>query len=111
MLNIPGCDLKNIFVLREYAHAQNVHSKLKTAEHVVVLGLSFISMESAAYCNDKCASVTIVGRDIVPLRSIFGIEIGERIQKEFEAKGNYVKIVTCVIYVSPPDDNNRFLQV
>jgi len=96
MPNLPGSDLKNIFVLRDYAHAQSVYSKLCSAQHVVILGLSFISMESAAYCNDKCACVTIVGRDYVPLRSIFGVEIGERIQKEFEAKGDYVKIIARV---------------
>jgi len=93
MPNIPGSDLKNIFVLRDYTHAQALNKKLCAAKHVVVLGLSFISMESAAYCSEKCDSVTVIGRDFVPLRGIFGVEVGERIQKEFEAKGNYAKII------------------
>ncbi|XP_020288513.1 apoptosis-inducing factor 3 isoform X2 [Pseudomyrmex gracilis] len=87
MPTVPGCDLSNIFVLRNYTDSRGVYSLLSPEKHVVVLGLSFIGMEAAAYCVDKCASVTVVGRDTVPLRSIFGVDIGDRIRKEHETKG------------------------
>ncbi|KAG5331925.1 AIFM3 factor, partial [Acromyrmex charruanus] len=86
-LNMPGANLSNIFVLRDYTDAQGVNALLSPKKHVVILGLGFIGMESAAYCIDKCASVTIIGWDTIPLRAIFGAVIGNRIKKEHEAKG------------------------
>ncbi|XP_011880093.1 PREDICTED: apoptosis-inducing factor 3 isoform X2 [Vollenhovia emeryi] len=87
MLSVPGANLSNIFVLRDYTDSQGVYALLSPEKHVVVLGLGFIGMEAAAYCIDKCASVTVIGRDTVPLKAIFGAEIGNRIKKEHEAKG------------------------
>lgn len=84
---MPGNNLSNIFVLRDYIDSQGVYSQLSPEKHVVVLGLGFIGMEAAAYCINKCASVTVIGRDTVPLRAIFGADIGNRIKKEHEAKG------------------------
>lgn len=87
MPNVPGMNLSNIFVLRDYTDSQGVCALLSPKKHVVVLGLGFIGMEAAAYCIDKCASVTVIGRDTVPLRPIFGADIGNRIKKEHEKKG------------------------
>ncbi|XP_018343990.1 PREDICTED: apoptosis-inducing factor 3-like isoform X1 [Trachymyrmex septentrionalis] len=86
-LNIPGVNLSNIFVLRNYTDSQGVYAVLSPEKHVVILGLGFIGMEAAAYCVDKCASVTVIGRETVPLNAIFGKVIGNRIKKELEAKG------------------------
>lgn len=87
MPNVPGANLSNIFVLRDYTDSQGVHALLSPEKHVVVLGLGFIGMEAAAYCINKCASVTVIGRDTVPFKATFGADIGNRIQKELEAKG------------------------
>ncbi|XP_070159015.1 apoptosis-inducing factor 3 isoform X2 [Polyergus mexicanus] len=87
MPNIPGNNLSNIFVLRDYTDSHGVYSQLSPEKHVVVLGLGFIGMEAAAYCINKCASITVIGRDTVPLKAIFGADIGDRIRKEHEAKG------------------------
>ncbi|XP_076230928.1 apoptosis-inducing factor 3 isoform X2 [Calliopsis andreniformis] len=87
MPDIPGADLLNIFVLRNYTDSQAVLSKLSAEKHVVTLGLGFIGMEAAAYCVGKCASVTVVGKGSVPLQSVFGAEIGNRTRQEFEEKG------------------------
>lgn len=85
--DLPGVDLQNIFVLREYTDSQNVHKALHPDKHVVIYGLGFIGMEAASYCVNKCASVTIIGRHGMPLEKVFGTEIGSRIKEEFETKG------------------------
>lgn len=97
----PGSDLKNIFVMRDYTDSHGIHSLLSPDKHVVVLGLGFIGMEAAIYCVDKCASVTVIGRDTVPLKPVFGADIGNRIQKEQEAKGDYAMLlrVVCIMYI------------
>ncbi|KAG5684557.1 hypothetical protein PVAND_013782 [Polypedilum vanderplanki] len=82
-ITIPGSDLKNIFVLRNINDAHEINAQLNDQTHVVVLGVSFIGMEAAAYCVKKAAKVTVIGRDQFPLRA-FGNEIGETIMKFFE---------------------------
>lgn len=60
---------------------------LKKESNVVILGASFIGMETAAYLSDKCASVTVIGQDKFPFNGPFGDKIGERVMKLYEAKG------------------------
>ncbi|XP_076644310.1 apoptosis-inducing factor 3 isoform X2 [Halictus rubicundus] len=87
MPDVPGINLANVYVLRDYTDAQSILSKLSPQKHIVVLGLGFIGMEAAAYCVNKSASVTIIGRGVTPLEPIFGAEIGNRVRQEFEEKG------------------------
>lgn len=81
---VPGFDLKNVMTMRNYEDAAYVQSLLTPDKHVVCLGLSFIGLEAAAYCVNKVAKVTVVGRDSVLLRHSFGPEVGGRIQALFE---------------------------
>lgn len=85
--DVPGADLQNTFVMRDYTDSEKVYKQLDPCKHLVVLGLGFIGLEAAAYCFDKVASVTVIGKDTVPLRPVFGEDIGCRIKKEFEEKG------------------------
>lgn len=79
---MPGADFKNVFVLRSITDANQINAQLNESAHVVILGVSFIGMEAAAFCVKKAAKVTVIGRDKFPLRA-FGNEIGERIMKFF----------------------------
>ena len=88
-LDIAGSNLKNIFVIRNYNDGSAINEQLGVEKHVVILGTGFIGMEAAAYCADKCASVTMISKDVAPLASVFGSEIGNRIKKEFQDKGNF----------------------
>lgn len=83
-------NLSNIYVLRNYTDSHAISSKLSSDKHIVILGLGFIGMEAAAYCVNKCASVTIIGRSKVPLQTVFGTEIGNRIKRQFEEQGTKV---------------------
>ncbi|XP_063704764.1 apoptosis-inducing factor 3 isoform X2 [Culicoides brevitarsis] len=91
-IDIPGADLKNVCVARNVDDAAFIQSQLNKDKHVVVLGVSFIGLEAAAYCVDKVASVTVIGRDNVPLKPVFGATIGGRIQKFLESKGIVFKM-------------------
>lgn len=84
---IPGADLNNVTVIREFTDAAQVVGAIGPDKHVVCLGLSFISLEAAAYLAKKVAKVTIVGRDSVPLRHSFGPEVGGRIKQLLESEG------------------------
>ncbi|CAH0713865.1 unnamed protein product, partial [Brenthis ino] len=87
--DIPGIDLKNIFTVRNFDDSVNILSTLGSEKdkNVVVLGLSFIGLESASSCVSKAKSMTVVGKDTAPLGQIFGKEIGQSLQKLFEDNG------------------------
>lgn len=84
---LPGADLKNVVVVRTVADSNYVQSQLSPDKKVVVLGVSFIGLEAAAYCVDKVKELTVIGRDSVPLKPVFGELVGARIQRLCESKG------------------------
>lgn len=51
--DVPGADLKNVLVIREYDDAVLASSLFDKDKEVVVLGSSFIGMEAASYCVSK----------------------------------------------------------
>lgn len=86
-LKIPGHDLKNVVVLRDYEHSVYTNAQLNPEIEVVVLGASFVALEAANYCLNKVKKVTVVGRDTVPFRALLGAEIGAAVMKLFIEKG------------------------
>ena len=78
---VPGADLTNVVTLRNISDAHYVNERLTEETHVVVLGVSFVGLEAAAYCVRKVAKVTVIGRDSVPLRPTFGEAVGGRVMK------------------------------
>lgn len=97
--DIPGVDLQNIFTVRNFDDSVNILNTLGSNKDkdVVVLGLSFIGLETAASCNDKAKSMVVVGKDSTPLGQIFGNEIGRSLQKFFEEKGVKFQFETTVV--------------
>lgn len=89
---IPGADLNNVVTVRTAEDSAYIESKLSKDKNVVVLGVSFIGLEAAAYCVDKVAKVTVIGRDNVPLKPVFGQAVGARVQQHCESKGVVFKM-------------------
>ena len=96
-LIIKGSDLKNIFYLRSFDDADNIIEASKNAKEAVVLGSSFIGMESAFSLTKQNLNVTIVAPDNHPFEKTLGKEIGELIQSEYESKGIKFKLGKSVI--------------
>ncbi|XP_026740655.1 apoptosis-inducing factor 3-like isoform X2 [Trichoplusia ni] len=96
--DIPGVNLKNIFTVRDYEDSVNILNALGTEKdkHVVVLGLSYIGLESASSCNEKSKSMTVVGKDKTPLGILFGHEIGRSLQKFYEDRGVKFEFETVI---------------
>lgn len=103
--DIPGIGLKNIFTVRDFQDSVDILSTLgaDADKDVVVLGLSFIGLESAASCCKKAKSMTVVGKDKAPLGQIFGIEIGQSLQKLFEDNGVKFRFETTIVKCNGED--------
>jgi NADPH-dependent 2,4-dienoyl-CoA reductase/sulfur reductase-like enzyme/nitrite reductase/ring-hydroxylating ferredoxin subunit len=73
---IPGIDLNNIFTLRSYDDSDAIIKAAESASRAVILGASFIGMETADSLRHRGLSVTVVAPENVPFENIFGEEVG-----------------------------------
>jgi 3-phenylpropionate/trans-cinnamate dioxygenase ferredoxin reductase subunit len=71
-LNVDGAQLEGIHYLRAPGNARNLREDLGDAEHVVVVGGSFIATEVAASVTALGKRCTIVMQEERPLERVFG---------------------------------------
>ncbi|AFY96594.1 FAD-dependent oxidoreductase [Chamaesiphon minutus] len=86
-LNVPGADFANIFTLRSFADSDRILAAAQNAKQAVVIGSSFIGMETAAGLTQKGIKVTVVSPDSLPFERILGAEIGELFYKVHQENG------------------------
>jgi NADPH-dependent 2,4-dienoyl-CoA reductase/sulfur reductase-like enzyme/nitrite reductase/ring-hydroxylating ferredoxin subunit len=91
-LNVPGSDLRNVFVLRDFSDADALIEAAKPASRAVVVGASFIGMEVAASLRERKLSVTVVAPGEVPFEKTLGPEIGRLLRQVHEAHGVQFKL-------------------
>lgn len=83
-LNVPGADLKGIYVLRSPEDGATITAEFE-GKNVVIIGSSFIGLEVAAALVKKSASTTVLGREETPFTHIFGPQIGTLVKKLHES--------------------------
>lgn len=86
-LPVPGADLPGVFVLRSLADAHALVAAADGATRAVVVGASFIGMETASSLTDRGIAVTVVDRADTPLAAALGADVGGVFQTAAEAKG------------------------
>ncbi len=86
-LDIPGADLPGVHVLRSHADARALVDALGEARRAVVIGGSFIGMETASSLTERGIEVTVVDRGAVPLAAALGADVGGVFRDAAEAKG------------------------
>ena len=86
-LPVPGSQLNNIFTLHQADDALKILDSVQTARRAVVIGSSFIGMETAASLAQAGLKVTVVSPDRVPFENILGPELGSRIQRLHQDQG------------------------
>jgi NADPH-dependent 2,4-dienoyl-CoA reductase/sulfur reductase-like enzyme/nitrite reductase/ring-hydroxylating ferredoxin subunit len=88
ILNAPGSNLGNIFTLRSSVDADKIKSMAKKGSTAVIIGASFIGLETSTNLADRGVSVTIVAPESVPFDRLLGSEIGNMYKNLHEEKGN-----------------------
>src|SRR5262245_1340236 len=83
-LPVTGSDLENVFKLRSFADSDRIIEASGEAKRVVVIGASFIGMETAASLNMRELEVTVVAPDKTPFEKTLGSEIGALFQRIHE---------------------------
>jgi NADPH-dependent 2,4-dienoyl-CoA reductase/sulfur reductase-like enzyme/nitrite reductase/ring-hydroxylating ferredoxin subunit len=95
-LNVEGSNLGNIFTLRSFVDADKIKLAAKKGTKAVVIGASFIGLESSANLADRGVSITIVAPELVPFEKLLGNEIGNMYKNLHEEKGNQFRLGNTV---------------
>ena len=86
-LQAPGFDSDKVFTLRSIADARAIAAQAKRGARAVIIGASFIAMEAASALRAREVEVDVVSVEHVPFDRVFGIALGEYIQKIHERNG------------------------
>lgn len=86
-LDIDGMELDNVFTLRSLQDSSHIQQSAKQAQKVVVIGSSFIGMESAWSLSKLGCEVIVVSPEKVPFASKWGAEVGAMLKKLHEDNG------------------------
>src|SRR5712691_7551242 len=69
-LPIPGADSTQVFYLQSFADSRAIVERARTANHVVVVGASFIGLEVSAALRTRGVAVDVVAPEHVPLERV-----------------------------------------
>jgi len=87
ILRVEGAENEGIHYLRAFGNSDAIRADAEAAEHVVLIGGSYIGTEVAASLTAKGVKCTIVMLEDVALSRVFGAEAGRWFQEGLEAHG------------------------
>ncbi len=87
ILRVEGAENEGIHYLRAFGNSDAIRADAEAAEHVVLIGGSYIGTEVAASLTAKGVKCTIVMMEDVALSRVFGEDAGRWFQEAIESHG------------------------
>ncbi|HWI97058.1 MAG TPA: FAD-dependent oxidoreductase [Solirubrobacterales bacterium] len=87
ILRVEGAENEGIHYLRAFGNSDAIRNDAKAAEHVVLIGGSYIGAEVAASLTAKGTKCTIVTMEEIALSRTFGDEAGRWFHRLLESNG------------------------
>ncbi len=87
ILRVEGAENEGIHYLRAFGNSDAIRADAEAAEHVVLIGGSYIGTEVAASLTAKGVRCTIVMMEDVALSRVFGEDAGRWFQEKIEDHG------------------------
>ncbi|MGI8726144.1 MAG: NAD(P)/FAD-dependent oxidoreductase [Solirubrobacterales bacterium] len=87
ILRVDGAALEGIHYLRAFGNADSIREDVEGAEHVVLVGGSYIACEVAASLTEMGKRCTLLMQEELALSRTFGTEIGRYFHELLESKG------------------------
>jgi 3-phenylpropionate/trans-cinnamate dioxygenase ferredoxin reductase subunit len=87
ILRVEGAENEGVHYLRAFGNSDAIRADAEAAEHVVLIGGSYIGTEVAASLTAKGVKCTIVMMEDVALSRVFGDEAGRWFQEQLESHG------------------------
>lgn len=75
-LDIPGAQLGGVHYVRTLEDSTALHGALQAKPRVVIVGASWIGLETAAAARSLGCEATVIGPDAVPLQASMGALVG-----------------------------------
>ncbi len=86
-LNVPGSDLAGVHTIREAQDAINTRTRAGEQANVVIIGGSFIGLETAMSLGKQGARITVVTPEAVLFEKVFGEKVGNYVRQLHEDAG------------------------
>jgi 3-phenylpropionate/trans-cinnamate dioxygenase ferredoxin reductase component len=87
ILRVEGAELEGIHYMRAFGNSDAIRDEAKGAEHVILVGGSYIATEVAASLTATGAKCTLLMMEDLTLERTFGAEVGRWFQDLLESKG------------------------
>jgi 3-phenylpropionate/trans-cinnamate dioxygenase ferredoxin reductase subunit len=87
ILRVEGAENEGIHYMRAFGNSDAIRTEAKNAEHVVLIGGSYIGTEVAASLAATGTKCTILAMEDVALSRTFGEDAGRWFQERLEEKG------------------------
>ena len=87
ILRVEGAENEGVHYLRAFGNSDAIRADAEAAEHVVLIGGSYIGTEVAASLTAKGVKCSIVMMEDVALSRTFGEDAGRWFQQQLEAHG------------------------
>jgi 3-phenylpropionate/trans-cinnamate dioxygenase ferredoxin reductase subunit len=87
ILRVEGVENEGIHYLRAFGNSDAIRADAEAADHVVLIGGSYIGTEVAASLTAKGVKCTIVMMEDVALSRVFGEDAGRWFQEKLESHG------------------------
>lgn len=100
-LAIDGAKQAQVFTLRTLADSRGIIAAAGGARRAVIVGSSFIGLETAAALRARGLEVDVVSRDRLPLGRILGEDLGRFVQELHEAHGVRFHLATSPRAIRP----------
>jgi NADPH-dependent 2,4-dienoyl-CoA reductase/sulfur reductase-like enzyme/nitrite reductase/ring-hydroxylating ferredoxin subunit len=100
-LPIDGAKQAHVFTLRTLADSRAIIAAVGKACSAVVVGSSFIGLETAASLRARGLEVDVVSRDRLPLERVLGEDLGRFVQQLHESQGVRFHFATSPRVIRP----------
>lgn len=99
-LDVPGSNLPHVRLLRSLADSRAIIAAAEEAAHAVIIGASFIGMESAASLRSRGLEVAVVAPDSLPFERSLGPALGLTLKAAHERNGVHFHLGRTVAEIS-----------
>lgn len=102
-VRIPGATLRHVHYLRTVADSRALVAKAIVSRRAVVMGASFLGLETAASLRARNLDVHVVAPDSIPMERILGPDVGRFLRRLHEHNGVTFHLGTRAVAI----DNER----